>query len=162
MAIEDPDSKAQEVIRDHAQLTREVLAVRLVAFIPGLGEVHGFGDITVKLYEEGFGRNPDDKEVPFFIAVFRKSGGQHEQSIWKFMPDNTVEREGIIIKGANITKYGKGFSDVPPHNAGDAKILLKLVVDPIANFSEAGNLSFLDGRARGSRTNSPRRSVGRR
>jgi len=175
---EDPDSKAQDLIKDHAKLTREVLAVRLVAFRPGLGEVHGFGDLTVKLYEEGFVRNPDDTKVPFFITVSRKLrehnarklkehparklGERYEQSTWKFMPDNTVERSGMVIKDGVVTKYGKGFSDVPTHSVSDAEILSKLAVDPIANFSLANDLSFIDGRPKSLRTGPPARSVGRR
>ena|ERR1035437_2126179 len=159
--IEDPDSKAQEVIRGCTQKIREILSVRLLMFQPGLGEVQGFGNITIRLYEEGSTGIHGDAEGPFFIAVSRRFGNIHDQSIWKFMPDNTMEREGMVVTAGKVTKftkYGKGLSAVSAHSLEDAEILLDLARDPAANFSEAGSLSFLDGKARGSRRGAPGQS----
>lgn len=159
---EDPNSAEQQLIKDTTRTTRETLRERLLLFRRGLGEVQTSGGTRVRLYEETLSRGQTlDDANPFVIVVYRESERlkRREQDLWRFLPNGTVEKEGVIAEGRSVRRYGKGGLPVPPHNLSDAEILLALAIDPVANFDQIGDLTFLDSRARSSKTGSPKQNA---
>lgn len=162
--IEDPRAldQAQHIV-DRLTRIRAVLAERLPLFRRGLGEIQSSVDTTVRLYEQTLNRGESlDVGNPFVIAVFRRSKKWREESVYRFLADGTVEREGVIVEEGVSKIYGKEGLTPLPISYTDSEILFDLARDPLANFPEVASLSFLDGKARSLRASFPRRSAARR